>query len=116
MANGDALSTLKSSGFKTVGNGYKLLDAQQGATEGEWRQVGHLHSVSVEIFGNFNGLVEIRACNQDTQPLPSYEGVVIDAPHSAPALINTGGSVRWIKAKVVSWTAGPISAYAHGVT
>lgn len=116
MANGDSLSTARAKGISKTAVGYKLLDAQATIADGPWVDTRALGSGSVEVFGTFTGVVQLRGSNQDAQPASDYEGSQLGSNITGPAIVAVGMPVRWIKAIVTGISTGAVSANFHATS
>ena len=84
---------------------------------GQWVSVPTIKTATVEIQGTFTGTVNIEGTN-DPNPNtnnPAGNALIASAPTSAGLSALSPMPVRWVRARMTSFTAGSLSAYFHGV-
>ena len=78
----------------------KLLDSQEGTTNGEWFKLRGRTDVSIHFDGLVDGIVQIRASNDYSDNLVNTDdGVQIGADISSNQIIVINSFIKYIKIK-----------------
>ena len=96
------------------GNSATLLDNVAGTTDGEWIDVRRFRRKTIHVKGTFSATVKIAGSCEPTMPANNDNGVQIGSDITAPAIVEVGPVIKWLKVYVPAYTSGSISAYFFG--
>ena len=109
MANGDVIDSGRiyaDAFYRSI----KLLDASVAADNGVWIDARGFPRMTVDIFGSFVATIQIHGSNEVVVPSNPTDGRQLGANVTAPGVIAIDSPVRWLKAKVSSYTSGTVNA------
>ena len=90
-----------------------LLDAAVATGNGEWVDCSGFHGLTVDIEGITTASVSIRCSNNTTRPANSEHEREVETV-TADGTVVIVFPVRWLKARVSSYTSGTITANLYG--
>ena len=103
--------------------GFKLLDNVQSSQAtsssyvGPWCDISTLKYASVDVEGTgLTGSVNIEGTNIDNPVAATVGHPLVTAPTGSALAALTVLPVRWVRARVTSFSAGSLTVQIHGVS
>jgi len=90
-----------------------LLNGVTGTNSGTWVDITSWNRLSVHVKGIETATVQIHGSCEPSKPSDATDGIVLSSL-TADGIYSTNAKLKWIKAKVSSYTSGTIYAYAVG--
>ena len=91
-----------------------LQDAAVATDNGSWQPVADLNRMSVHIKGITTATVQIYGSCDPTQPSDATDEIQVALDVTSDDILEITAKLKWIKAKISSWTAGTIYVYLLG--
>lgn len=85
-----------------------------GAGTGEWISVADFLEKSIHFVTSGTISAEIRISNAPNQPDDSEDEVLLGSAVTTTSIVVVAPTVRWLKVKPATVTAGSVIAYFHG--